>query len=277
MRDRAAELVDEEAALAERPGDDLGGDRARRRQRRRRGSGHRPPAPARSPSTASSPSAPARVASLPAAAEPPHQPVIAASGWPAALGDAAGLARRLGALDARGLPHRRSAPRGGGAPSAWRTCSRARGARSTGSSPPSTRRGPATPARSPRPGSGCARRGSHVVVAPLDRGFVLESRPGRRARRARRHRAAPAAPGPAGARRARSRASSTTWRPGSYVVHHVHGVARYGGMVDARDRRAPSATTCCSSTAAATGSTSPPTRSTPSRRTRAASSRRSTG
>jgi transcription-repair coupling factor (superfamily II helicase) len=74
------------------------------------------------------------------------------------------------------------------------------------------------------------RPGGHIVVAPLERGFALEPLQlavlaerditGRR----RAH------------RRARPRRTDATsfvedLQPGDFVVHHTHGVARYGGMV----------------------------------------------
>ncbi|MBV8161352.1 MAG: transcription-repair coupling factor [Acidimicrobiia bacterium] len=72
--------------------------------------------------------------------------------------------------------------------------------------------------------------GGHVVVAPLERGFVLPNAKlavlserdvtGRR----RAHR-------PIRPRRTDAQGFFEDLQPGDYVVHHQHGVARYGGMV----------------------------------------------
>ena len=76
--------------------------------------------------------------------------------------------------------------------------------------------------------SACAK--SHVVVAPLERGFVMPPAKlavlseGDVTGRRRAHRRS----------RPRARITETFFddlAPGSYVVHHSHGVARYGGMV----------------------------------------------
>jgi transcription-repair coupling factor (superfamily II helicase) len=71
--------------------------------------------------------------------------------------------------------------------------------------------------------------GGHVVTAPLDRGCILP-RPSWRPGRGRPHRSPPAHR-PARPRKRQAPASSTTSRPGDYVVHHQHGVGRYQGMV----------------------------------------------
>ena len=176
------------------------------------------------------------------------------------------LARRFGELAARGLPRSSSAPTAAAAPSASRRCSTARASPSTCSST-SRRSGRDVELRRP---------GVHVVVAPLDRGASSRRLEARRRRRARPHRAAPAAPRAAAAAagrrgvlrrpRAGRATSSTTCTASPATAAWSRGRSA-----------APSATTCCSSTAAATGSTCPRTRSTPSRPTPAASSRRSTG
>ncbi|OWY63101.1 transcription-repair coupling factor, partial [cyanobacterium TDX16] len=83
----------------------------------------------------------------------------------------------------------------------------------------------------PEPGSDAlAKPGGHLAVAALDRGFVLPSLKlavvaerdvtGRR----RSHR-------PAKARKRDTRGFFDDLEVGDYVVHHQHGVARYGGMV----------------------------------------------
>ncbi len=74
------------------------------------------------------------------------------------------------------------------------------------------------------------RPGLHVVVEPLERGFILERVrlavlvEGELTGRRRAHR-------PARPRRTDARRFFEDLEPGDYVVHHTHGVARYGGMV----------------------------------------------
>ena len=76
-----------------------------------------------------------------------------------------------------------------------------------------------------------------IVVAPLERGFILPVGPAGRARRDRRHRPAPRPPAAAGPAHATPSGFFDDLKPGDYVVHHHHGVARYGGMVTRGDRR----------------------------------------
>jgi len=161
---------------------------------------------------------PARVASLPAVAEGPGVPSVRAAGWPPARGDAAALARRAGELARAGTAVAVCAEGPGSAERLaavleeegvevdrlWGLDDRA-----------------ATRLVAP---------GVHVVVASLERGVVLEEAgvallaeadvTGRR----RPHRAPRAATRPV-------EGFFDDLAPGCYVVHHVHGVARYGGMV----------------------------------------------
>ncbi len=162
---------------------------------------------------------PARAVSLPAAAEGPEVPVLPASGWPPALGDAGALARRVGGLARSGC--------------AVAVCCEGRGSalrlaevletegveleRLLEASEERRRRSLPAP-------------GVHVLVQALDRGFVLE-----------RARVAVLTEGDVTGRRRPHRVPRARARPadgffddleaGSYVVHRVHGVARYGGMV----------------------------------------------
>ena len=141
--------------------------------------------------------------------------------WRPRLGPGGGRRRAAGQAHQRTWPARAtgssSAPRAGGPPTAWPR-SFAEAGLVVGDA---TGRGRG---RRPRP----ARGAPHV--APLERGFVLPALKlavlaeadvtGRR----RAH------------RRARPRARATEGffddlKPGDYVVHHQHGVARYGGMV----------------------------------------------
>jgi len=223
MRDRAAELVEEEAALAEAlattwgvagPAGGGAGGAAATLPRLHAAFEHLLAG------------CPARVASLPAAAESPSQPVIAATGWPAALGDAAGLARRLGSLERAGCCIAVCAE---GRGSAERLANVLEGEGCT------VDRLFALADSAGAADSGAAHErlrtpGIHVVVAPLDRGFVFGrdrvavlAEPDVTGRR-RPHRVPRARPRPV-------EGFFDDLAPGSYVVHHVHGVARYGGMV----------------------------------------------
>ncbi len=210
MRDRAHELVEEEASLAEAlaatwdaRGDDfprlhLGFDRLLAET-------------------------PARVTSLLASPEGPSTPAVSATGWPNVLGDPAALAQRVAGLVAAGCTVAIAAE---ARPSALRLAEVLEG------------EGIAVDqlfeldeAADP---AGFAERlgrpGAHVVRAALDRGVVLEGA-----------RLAVLAEADATGRRRPHRVPRARARPvegffddlapGSYVVHHVHGVARYAGMV----------------------------------------------
>ena len=210
LRDRATELLDEEAALSESLATTWGLDV--------------------SDLTAAMPRlhldfdrllrhTSAKVASLLPVAESASTVTLQASSWPPVLGDSAGLAMRLDELaragnrivicaDGRGSAERMAAVLDG-------------------------------------EGLGCSlmvdqpsatldvelrRAGIHIVVAPLDRGGIISSsklaivaEPDVTGRR-RPHRQARPRPRP-------TEGFFDDLAPGDYVVHNVHGVARFAGMV----------------------------------------------
>jgi transcription-repair coupling factor (superfamily II helicase) len=203
MRDRALELADEEAALADALsvtwGIDAGAEAVPRLHLGfERLLEH----------------CPARVSALLGASEDPETASIRTGGWPPALGDATALARRIGDLLRSGC---RVVASLDGEASARRVAAlleqeglTTRRVEAAGTTPP-----------------GAA---VDIVVEQLDRGFVLDTS----------HLAVLAEPDLTGRRRphrvprARARPVEGFFddlEPGSYVVHHVHGVARYGGMV----------------------------------------------
>jgi transcription-repair coupling factor (superfamily II helicase) len=153
----------------------------------------------------------AHLATIVGSAEALDGAAIVATGWPTALGDASVIARRAGELRRKGLSVVVAAD-GEGSAQRVRSILEAEGLEITGS------------------GGSLRRPGVHLVVAPLERGFILESaglailaEPDLTGRR-RPHRAP----------RARSRRVEGFFddlAPGSYVVHQVHGVGRYKGMV----------------------------------------------
>ena len=185
----------------------------------------------------------ARVVSLLPVAESSRTVTLQASGWPPVMGDSAGLARRLGELagagnrvvicaDGRGSAERMAAVLDGEGLSC----------------------GLLLDEPQDRLDAEIRRPGVHIVVAPLDRGGLISSS----------KLAIVAEPDVTGRRRphrqARQRPRATEGffddlAPGDYVVHNVHGVARF---------------------AAATGCPCPPSRSTPSRPTPEENHRRST-
>ena len=188
MRDRAAELLDEEAALA----GTLAGTW---------GAGQREFPQLHLPFDRLLAHTSAPVWSVVGAAEGPGTPALAASGWDPVVGDGSRLAKQLTDLAGDGF---RVLIAADGEGTAARITSRLKD-------------------------EGVA-SGVEVVVAPIERGFVLPSVKlavlaesdvtGRR----RAH------------RRPRPRPRLTEGffdelAPGDYVVHHQHGVARYGGMV----------------------------------------------
>jgi transcription-repair coupling factor (superfamily II helicase) len=209
LRDRAAEILDEEVALGESlattwgvqvsdavamPRLHLGFDRLLAHT-------------------------PAKVASLLPVAESTSTVTLQASSWPPVLGDSAGFARRLGELaragcrvvicaDGRGSAERMTAVLEGEGLSCGLLLERPQAE---------------LDAQIRRPGI-------HVVVAPLDRGGLVASS----------KLAIVAEPDVTGRRRphrqARPRPRATEGffddlAPGDYVVHNVHGVARFAGMV----------------------------------------------
>ncbi len=206
MRDRAVELADEEAALGEALATTWGLDPSDGLPRLHVGF-ERLLERARAP----------RALWL-AAADSPETAGFKVSGWPAATGDATALARRLGELERRGC---RIAICAEGRPGVQRI---AEVLESEGLVVERL-----ADASDPSRAAALRRVGIHAVVQALDRGFVLEDSgiavlaeadlTGRR----RPHRVP----------RARRRAVEGFFddlATGSYVVHHVHGVARYGGM-----------------------------------------------
>ncbi len=206
LRDRAVELIEEEAALAYSlattwgaAGSDFPRLHAAFDRLLARG--------------------PARLVALLAAAEDPDTLALPATGWPVTLGDAAGLARRLGELTRAGVSAVICAE---GRGSGERIAGLLEG------------EGVELQRRFDAPEDGEDERllapGVHVVVGALDRGFVLE-----------RDGVAVLAESDLTGRRRPHRVPRARSRPvegffddlavGGYVVHHVHGVARYGGMV----------------------------------------------
>jgi transcription-repair coupling factor (superfamily II helicase) len=157
----------------------------------------------------------APVLSLVPAAEGPSTPSVAAQGWDPVLGDRARLAVRLSELASQGY--------------AVVVC--AEGAGSAGRmGAVLAEEGVAAPVVEAGADGALAGSGIRIVVAALDRGFVLPAAKlavlaeadltGRR----RPHRAV----------RARARPVDGFFddlAPGDYVVHRQHGVARYAGMV----------------------------------------------
>ncbi|MDA8290417.1 MAG: transcription-repair coupling factor [Actinomycetota bacterium] len=209
MRDRAAELVGEEEALASALAATWGleGDPARALPRLHLGYER---LLARCG---------ARSLSLPPSAEGPGTSSVRSVGWPPSLGDAGVLARRVGELARSGCT--------------VAVCGEGRGSAKRLASVLSSEGvvvDDLLDATEEERDSALRRPGVHVLVQSLDRGFVLEEASvavlaesdvtGRR----RPHRVP----------RARPRAVEGFFddlAAGSFVVHHVHGVARYGGMV----------------------------------------------
>ena len=158
----------------------------------------------------------AKVGSLIASAEGPGTPQLGSSGWPSTLGDASALARRVGELVRAGYAIAIAAD---GAASGERLAIVLETEGLT-----------VERLLAPEPSTALARPGVHVVVAQLERGFVLDQA-----------KVAVLAESDVTGRRRPHRVPRARARPvegffddlesGNYVVHHVHGVARYGGMV----------------------------------------------
>jgi transcription-repair coupling factor (superfamily II helicase) len=214
MRDRATELIDEESALTEalastwsssplQPSPGVLETAARLHL----------PYERLLAKTAS------RVATFLPTADRADTTAIVARGWPPVLGDSAGLAKRLGDLSRSG---HRVVICADGRGSADRMAS-VLGAEGLETHLLPDHTTPPTEHDLRRPGV-------HIVVVPLDRGALLPdsrlalvSEPDITGRR-RPHRVA----------RPRARAVEGFFddlATGAYVVHHVHGVARYGGLV----------------------------------------------
>jgi transcription-repair coupling factor (superfamily II helicase) len=146
--------------------------------------------------------------------EGPDTPAIVASGWDPVVGEPGRLAKRLGSLLADGF---RVVVAADGKGSGARVAATLR---DEGLALPLAEDGDVD----------LTRAGGHVVVQPLERGFVLptvklavlgESDVTGRRRTHRRPRA----------RRSDAQSFFEDLQTGDYVVHHQHGVARYGGMV----------------------------------------------
>ncbi|MCU1451647.1 MAG: transcription-repair coupling factor [Acidimicrobiales bacterium] len=152
------------------------------------------------------------------APDSPDTPVVAAAGWDPVIGDPGRLAKRMGELLADGY---RVVVAADGKGSGGRV------AATLGEEGLSL---PLADGVDDAAGVDLTAPGGHIVVEPLDRGFVLPNAKlavlaesdvtGRR----RAHRR----PRP---RRADVQGFFEDLQPGDYVVHHQHGVARYGGMV----------------------------------------------
>ncbi|MFN8034386.1 MAG: transcription-repair coupling factor [Acidimicrobiia bacterium] len=202
MRDRARELLDEEAALASSLATtwDVPGDREFPRLSL--------------PFDRLLAHTTAAATSLLSAPENPETPVLAATAFDPVVGDAEGLARRLTKLRAEGF---RVVIAADGRGSADRLHDILAG---EGVAVPVLERIGTDVLRGP---------GLHLTVAPLERGVILPALElaivaesdltGRR----RVHRR------PRGARRGVDYYDDL--KPGDYVVHQVHGVGRYAGMV----------------------------------------------
>ncbi|HWC10436.1 MAG TPA: transcription-repair coupling factor, partial [Acidimicrobiales bacterium] len=220
MRDRAAELADEEAALAGSLATTWGAAPDREWPRL-----HLPfdrlLASTRAPAWTLVPTA-----------DHPDTPSVTVGGWDPVLGDPERLARQVGDLLSRGFTVVVAADGQGSAARLAGMLAEHGGSLPVledGQAPPARLRGPnASGLRGP---NASARKGTGwVVAAPLERGFVLPELSlavlvaadvtGRRR--------APRRPRP---RRTDARAFFDDLQPGDYVVHHQHGVARYGGMV----------------------------------------------
>ena len=211
MRDRASELNDDEAALADALAVTWGvvegaHDSGHARFPRLHVAYDRLLARCRAP-----------VLSVLAVAEGPKTPAVGAKAWEPLLGDRAAWARKLGSLVEEGWSVTVCADSGG---SAARLSSVL------------AEEGLSVPVLEADgvPEPDLAARGIRVVVAALERGFLLPSakvgvlaEPDITGRR-RAHR-------PARARARPTEGFFDDLAPGNYVVHRQHGVARYAGMV----------------------------------------------
>ena len=201
IRDRAADLLDEEAALAEALAGTWG-----------LAEGDEPPR-LHLPFDRLLARTPAAVLSLTPAAEGPGVPTVESRGWEPIAGDGTRLASQVRSQTEAGAAVAVCSPTSGGAERLAELLAA---------------EGLVLPVAGP--GDDLAGPGARIVVAAVDRGFVL---PGAKVAvlaesditgRHRPH------------RQARTRARPVDGffddlAPGSYVVHRQHGVARYGGMV----------------------------------------------
>ena len=229
LRDRAAELIDEEEALANTLATTWTSSTARTPSAEELAAGvprlHLPFG--RLLEHCSAP-----VGSVLAVADGPNITTIPTTGWPPVLGDPAGLAGRLRDLDRDGYSVVVAAD-GAGSARRIKTVLEDHGLAPDlvggGDEHPETPAGPraAPPAE---PLEQLRKPGVHITIAQLDHGAVFPNsklailaEPDITGRR-RPHRVA----------RARARAAEGFFddlAAGAFVVHHVHGVARYGGLV----------------------------------------------
>jgi len=231
MRDRATELLDDEAALAASLAQTWGAS-ADRAWPRLHVPLERLLAHTRAPMWTMVPAAAGPVADAPepAADESGGPPVatIEARGWTPVVGDPGRLVSQVGDLLGRGFTVVVAADTSG---SATRL---AAALTEHGVSLPVLEPGPERPSERGGdvypPASRTDRARGWITVEPLERGFVLpELKLGVLAEsdftgRRRAHRR----PRP---RRTDAQAFFDDLQPGDFVVHHQHGVARYGGMV----------------------------------------------
>src|SRR5438552_2055285 len=209
MRDRAAELLDEEAALAATLAQTWGATSHASKAASPDGDWPRLHLPFDRLLTHTD----APVRTIATAPEGPGTAVVTASGWDPVMGDGARLAKQLRELLADGF---RVVVAADGKGSAGRL---AQLLADEGVALPLVERGERLPP------------GGSIVVEPLERGFVLPATKlavlsesdvtGRR----RAHRR------PRPRRSQDGTAFFEDLQPGDYVVHYQHGVARYGGMV----------------------------------------------
>jgi transcription-repair coupling factor (superfamily II helicase) len=220
MRDRAAELIDDEAALAASLAQTWGADPDRAWPRL-----HVPLerllAHTRAPMWTMVPAAAGPVADdaddEPSSASGPPVATVEARGWTPVVGDPERLVHQVGDLLGRGYTVAVAAEGRGSAARLAAALSE---------------HGVSLPVLEPgsRPGPSSASMRGWITVESLERGFVLPELKlgvltesdftGRR----RSHRR----PRP---RRTDAQSFFDNLQPGDYVVHHQHGVARYGGMV----------------------------------------------
>ncbi len=243
MRDRAAELIDDEAALASSLAQTWGASSDRVWPRlhvplERLLAHTRAPAWTMVPTAAASPAEPDPTGPTTADGTGPPIATIEARGWTPVVGDPDRLVSQIGDLLGRGFTVVVAAD---GMGSAARL---AAALTERGVSLPVLEPGPerpsergAGPERPSERGAGgdppafkSGKSGGWITVEPLERGFILpELKLGVLAEsdftgRRRAHRR----PRP---RRTDAQAFFDDLQPGDYVVHHQHGVARYGGMV----------------------------------------------
>ena len=191
LRDRAQELLDEEAALAHDARGDVGRGRSTRTTRRA----------CRCRSTVCSRTPRRSRCRVLAAPDHPDTPVLAASAFDPVVGDVDGLAQA----------HQRAAK-----PTGYRVIVAAEGSRLEGA-----HRGHDSLAEVGAP--------VDVVVAPLDRGVGAARRSSSRSSPKPTSPAAGACTARRAAR-ARASTTTKGSPPGDFVVHRVHGVGRYLGM-----------------------------------------------